>query len=184
MMPIRQLLNLVLAPWGREGHFFPSTWYDLCRPSSWVSLDFHWHTMHLMALSWHTTMVGHGNALWHCHGCHGFPRRYPMALLSVMAAHGISLGSRGLLRTFAGFHGTATMAQFHGTAMDFDWPATNCHGTDCHGIAMKMPSGSGMKMLHGTAMALPLTFYDIPGGMSWPCPVPAISGSWQCHEGT
>ena len=27
MIPIRQLLNLALPPWGREGHFFPSYMY-------------------------------------------------------------------------------------------------------------------------------------------------------------
>ena len=27
MILIRQLLNLALPPWGREGHFFPSTYY-------------------------------------------------------------------------------------------------------------------------------------------------------------
>ena len=29
MIPIRQLLNLALPPWGRQSHFFPS-YYDYC----------------------------------------------------------------------------------------------------------------------------------------------------------
>ena len=29
MIPIRQLLNLALPPWGREGHFFPSNNYSV-----------------------------------------------------------------------------------------------------------------------------------------------------------